>query len=308
MTPGPVVLRVAAALCASVPLLARPQQVFRGGTDIVQLNVTVADASQHFVGGLERDDFQVFEDGVLQDVSLFVSDRQPLAMSILIDSSTSMDSKIAVAQEAAVGFAKRLGEHDLAEVIEFNSHERKLLDFTHDRAALDARHSTDEGRRLDVAVQRDLRRAPRSAHTRASLPGDVWRQAIVVLSDGEDTTSLKTYDDVLDEAKRAQAVIYAIGLRSKEDTLPRHGFSEGDFVMRSFAQETGGLAFFVEDLTQLGAVYAKIADELSNQYVIGYTSKNHRHDGAWRKIAIRVTRPGMKARTRTGYFAPAVDR
>ncbi len=308
MTPSPVVLRVAAALCASVPLLARPQQVFRGGTDIVQLNVTVADASQHFVGGLVRDDFQVFEDGVLQDVSLFVSDRQPLAMSILIDSSTSMDSKIAVAQEAAVGFAKRLGEHDLAEVIEFNSHERKLLDFTHDRAALDAaiRQTTAGGstslyNAIYVAL-RDL------THTRASLPGDVWRQAIVVLSDGEDTTSLKTYDDVLDEAKRAQAVIYAIGLRSKEDTLPHHGFSEGDFVMRSFAQETGGLAFFVEDLTQLGAVYAKIADELSNQYVIGYTSKNHKHDGAWRKIAIRVTRPGMNARTRTGYFAPAVDR
>jgi VWFA-related protein len=103
-------------------------------------------------------------------------------------------------------------------------------------------------------------------------------------------------------------VIYAIGLRSKEDASPRHGFSEGDFVMRSFAQETGGWAFFVEDLTQLSSVYVKIADELANQYVIGFTSKNHKHDGTWRKIAVRVSKPDMNARTRTGYFAPAVDR
>ncbi len=309
MNSRPRLLGAALAALISVVLVAGPeQQVFRGGTDLVQLNVTVANGAGHFVSGLTRDDFQVFEDGVPQDVSVFSAERQPIALSILLDSSTSMDTKIAVAQEAAVGFVKRLAATDIAEVIEFNSHERLDQPFTRDKTALEAAirktvagGSTALYNAIYVAL-RDL------AHNHAQQGGDLWRQAIVVLSDGEDTTSLKTYDDVLDETKRAEAVIYAIGLRSKEDASPRHGFSEGDFVMRSFAQETGGWAFFVEDLTQLSAVYVKIADELANQYVIGYTSKNHKHDGTWRKIAVRVSKPDMNARTRTGYFAPAVDR
>ena len=303
-------LAVAAALMVLVtaPGQAARQDVFRGGTDIVQLNVTAVDAAQHFVGGLTRDDFQVFEDGVLQDVSLFSSERQPIGLSILLDSSTSMDTKLAVAQEAAIGFARRLGPRDLAEVIDFDNHERILQEFTADHAALEkairqtaAGGSTSLYDAIYIAL-RDLGRQ------RASWGDQVRRQAVVVLSDGEDTASLKNYDDVLDESKRAEAVIYAIGLRSKEEMSPRHGYSEGDFVMRSLATGTGGWAFFIDDLTQLNAVYVKIADELANQYVLGYVSKNKKHDGTWRKVAVRVTKPDVNARTRSGYYAPAGNR
>lgn len=299
---------IASAALAVTVAPALPEQVFRGGTDIVQLNVTVADASQHFVSGLTRDDFTVFEDGVAQDISLFSAERQPIAASILLDSSTSMDIKLAVAQEAAVGFVRRLTDRDLAEVIDFDSHSRTIQGFTKDHQPLEAaiRQTTAGGSTaLFDAIYIALRDL---SHTRASLPGAVWRQAIVVLSDGEDTTSLKTYDDVLDEAKRAEPLIYAIALRSKEEAPARRGYNEADFVMRSLATETGGWAFFVEDLTQLSAVYTKIADELANQYVIGYTSKNHKRDGSWRKIAVKVTRADANARTRAGYFASAVDR
>lgn len=303
-------LAVAAALMVLVtaPGQAARQDVFRGGTDIVQLNVTAVDAAQHFVGGLTRDDFQIFEDGVLQDVSLFSSERQPIGLSILLDSSTSMDTKLAVAQEAAIGFARRLGPRDLAEVIDFDNHERILQEFTADHAALEkairqtaAGGSTSLYDAIYIAL-RDLGRQ------RASWGDQVRRQAVVVLSDGEDTASLKNYDDVLDESKRAEAVIYAIGLRSKEEMSPRHGYSEGDFVMRSLATGTGGWAFFIDDLTQLNAVYVKIADELANQYVLGYVSKNKKHDGTWRKVAVRVTKPDVNARTRSGYYAPAGNR
>lgn len=298
---------IASAALAVTLAPGAPPQVFHGGTDIVQLNVTVSDASQHFVSGLSRDDFTVFEDGVSQDISVFSAERQPIALSILLDSSTSMDTKLAVAQEAAVGFVKRLTDRDLAEVIDFDSHSHIIQGFTKDHQVLEnaIRQTTAGGSTaLFDAIYIALRDL---SHTRATLPGAIWRQAIVVLSDGEDTTSLKTYDDVLDESRRAEPLIYAIALRSKEEAS-RHGFNEADFVMRSLATETGGWAFFVEDLTQLSAVYTKIADELANQYVIGYTSKNHKRDGAWRKIAIKVTRPDANARTRAGYFAPAVDR
>ncbi|HUL74385.1 MAG TPA: VWA domain-containing protein [Vicinamibacterales bacterium] len=291
---------------ASTTARARPQ-VFRGGTDTVQLSVTVTDAAQHFVTGLHREDFQIFEDGVPQDISLFSGERQPIALSMLIDSSTSMESKLAIAKEAAVGFARRLGARDLAEVIDFDNHESILQGFTHDVPALEAAiHKTEAGGSTALydaiyIALRDLARAPGVASD------DIRRQAIIVLSDGEDTASLKTYDDVLDEAKRAEALIYGIALHAKEDG-PHKGFSQGDFVMRTLAQETGGWAFFVEDLAQLSGVYQKVADELSNQYVLGFVSKNRKHDGTWRRIAVRVNRPDTAARTRSGYFAPAADR
>jgi Ca-activated chloride channel family protein len=139
MNPRPRLLGAALAAMTSVVLVAGPgQQVFHGGTDLVQLNVTVANGAGHFIAGLSRDDFQIFEDGVPQDISVFSAERQPIALSILLDSSTSMDTKIAVAQEAAVGFVKRLSEKDVAEVIEFNSHERLVQPFTQDgRGRLD---------------------------------------------------------------------------------------------------------------------------------------------------------------------------
>jgi Ca-activated chloride channel family protein len=300
-------LVLALVVAASSTMLARPQ-VFRGGTDTVQLSVTVTDASQHFVTGLSREDFQIFEDGVLQDISLFSGERQPIALSLLVDSSTSMEPRLAIAQEAAIGFARRLGSRDLAEVIDFDNHESILQGFTRDLPALEAAiRKTEAGGSTSLydalyIALRELARAP------AGVAGEIRRQAIIVLSDGEDTASLKTYDDVSDEAKRAEALIYAIALRSKEDGPPRKGFSEGDFVMRTFAQDTGGAAFFVEDLTQLPGVYQKVADELANQYVLGYVSKNRKHDGTWRKITVRMARPGTAARTRSGYFAPAADR
>ncbi len=130
------------------------------------------------------------------------------------------------------------------EVIDFDNHERILQEFTADHAALEkairqtaAGGSTSLYDALYIAL-RDLGRQ------RAGWDDQVRRQALVVLSDGEDTASLKNYDDVLDESKRAEAVIYAIGLRSKEQMAPRHGYSEGDFVHALARARHGRLGVF----------------------------------------------------------------
>jgi hypothetical protein len=110
---------VLGAICIGIaPIYA--QQVIRSGVDLVSLNVTVT-SGESFVSGLKQDKFQVFEDGAAQDISFFSAERQPIALSILIDSSTSMDQKLSVAQEAATGFVKRLGEKDVAQIIDFDS-------------------------------------------------------------------------------------------------------------------------------------------------------------------------------------------
>jgi Ca-activated chloride channel homolog len=138
---------------------------------------------------------------------------------------------------------------------------------------------------------------------KAGSTDDIRRQAIVVLSDGEDTSSVVSFEEVLDLAKRSETAIYCIGLRSKETTSIR-GFKEPDFVLRQLAQETGGRAFFINEVAELGAIYAQISDELSNQYTVGYTSNNPKFDGAWRRVVVRVNRPNVTTRTKMGYYAP----
>ena len=123
-----------------------------------------------------------------------------------------------------------------------------------------------------------------------------------MFSDGEDTSSLVSFDEVLDLAKRSETSIYTIALRGA-DTQSK-GFREAEFVLRSLAQETGGRAFFPMKIDDLAAVYAEIADELASRYTLGYTSTNPKRDGAWRRLAVQVSRPSNRARTKNGYYAP----
>ena len=123
---------------------------------------------------------------------------------------------------------------------------------------------------------------------------EIRRQAIVVLSDGEDTSSLLPFEEVLDLAKRSETAIYAIGLRSTDGPgSTSKGFKEAEFVLRQFAQETGGRAFFPNQISELAAIYGQISDELSSQYTVGYTSRNGRRDGSWRRVVVRVARPNL---------------
>jgi Ca-activated chloride channel homolog len=294
-----VSLALVGVLIAAAVLSA---QVFRGGTDVVVLNVTVVDAENRFITGLERTDFQVIEDGVLQDISAFAREQQPIALSILIDTSTSMDKKLPIAQEAAVGFARRIGPKDVAQIITFDTRPDVVQDFTNDRAALEkAIRRTQTGG--STALYNALYVAFSALRqVRADNAEELRRQAIIVLSDGEDTSSVIDYDAVLDAAKRSEVSVYSIALRSKSD-MPLHGFNEADFVFRTLSQETGGRVYHVDDATQLQGVYQQIADELASQYYIGYTSKNLKRDGAWRKVMVRLNRPNVVARTKTGYFA-----
>jgi Ca-activated chloride channel family protein len=226
---------------------------------------------------------------------------------MLIDTSTSMEHKLTVAQEAAIGFAGRLTPADAMQVIDFDSRHEILQTFTADRSLLEAAirrtrvgGSTSLYNAIYVALS-ELKRV------RAATPDEVRRQAIIVLSDGEDTSSLIAYEDVLESAKRSEVAVYAIGLRSRLDR-PTRGFNEAEFVLKSLSQETGGRSFFVEEITELPGIYQRIADELANQYSIGYTSKNLKRDGAWRAIVVTVDRPGTAARTTRGYFAPTPPR
>jgi Ca-activated chloride channel family protein len=296
----PVLLSLALiAICTALV----DAQRFKAGIEVVSLNVTVTDPSGRFVRDLEQADFEVYEDGVKQDITYFSRIQQPIALAILLDTSASMEDKLALAQEAASGFARRLRKEDLAEVIDFDSRVQILQTFTNDRDALEkAIRSTmaDGSTAIYHAIYVSLKELKK---VKAESPSDIRRQAIVVLSDGEDTSSILGYDEVEDLAKRSETAIYTIGLRASD--LTARGFKEAEYVMRQFAQQTGGRAFFPQNAAELPRIYDQISDELASQYAIAYTSKNMRRDGLWRRVVVRAARPNVTARTKQGYYAPS---
>lgn len=278
--------------------------VFRAGVEMVSLNVTVLDQQQHYLTDLESRDFTVIEDGAKQDITYFNRTSLPIALSLLLDTSASMEQRLPIAQDAAIGFAKKLRSQDLAQVVDFDTRVEVLQDFTADASALEtairntqAGGSTAMFNALYISLKELAKIKPRTED-------DVHRRAVVVLSDGEDTSSLVTYDEVLDLAKRSATTIYAIGLQSRETGLSK-GFKEAEYVLRQLAQETGGRAFFVQRAEELAGIYGVIADELASQYVLGYASTNQKRDGSWRRLTVQVHRTGAAARTKRGYFAPA---
>ncbi len=288
---------------AQEPPTAQPPS-FRSGVEVVSLNVTVVDKDGRYVTGLDQQDFDVFEDGVKQDVTFFNRTNMPIALALLMDTSASMESKLTTAQEAAIGFARRLRPQDAAEVIDFDSRVQILQPFTSAVPAIEqairrtsAGGSTSLYNALYIALK-DLAKV-----TIGSGAGQVHREAIVLLSDGEDTSSMLSFDEVLDLAKRSETAIYPIGLRVDEDDSSK-GFHEAEFVLRQLAQQTGGRAFFPSQLADLAGVYGQISEELSSQYTVGYTSKNPKRDGAWRRVVVQIDKPGLTARTKQGYFAP----
>ena len=277
------------------------QQRFRGGVELVSLNVTVTDGTK-YVTDLDESTFEVFEDGAKQELTYFSRIQQPIALALLLDTSNSMESKLSTAQEAAIGFVKRMRPDDTATVIEFNSVVTVGQEFTSQVALLERaiRRTTVNGSTsLYNAIYISLKGLKSE---RARTTEEIRRQAVVVLSDGDDTSSLIEYDEVLNLAKRSETAIYAIGLRQADIGRPR--FKEAEFVLRQLSTETGGRAFFPTSVAELPKIYEQISEELSSQYSLAYASRNPLRNGAWRRVLVRVTRPNLTARTRQGYYGP----
>ena len=279
---------------------------FRAGIDVIGMNVTATDASRRYVTDLDRQDFQIFEDGRPQQVTFFRRSSLPLALALLIDTSASMEPNLGVAQEAAVGFIRALGPEDIASVIDFDTRVEVRQDFTTDRRALEhAIRKTAAGgsTALYNAVYIALKGLTKTIGDERLE--ERRRRAIVILSDGEDTSSLLGFDEVLDLAVRSDTAIYAIGLLGSEVSAFVKRPNDAQFVLRRLSEQTGGRVFFATDAKELSGVYGKIRAELANQYFLAYESTNPRRDGQFRRISVRVSRASVVARARPGYYAPS---
>jgi Ca-activated chloride channel family protein len=294
---------------AGAPQAPAPVQVPRAptfgvGIEIINLNLSVTDGRNRYITDLTDKDFAVFEDGIRQELSLFTHENLPISMAVLVDTSASMQEKLPQAKAAATRFVKTLRPQDAAQIVQFNDRSTTLQDFTADQALLETAI-----KKLEAAGPTALYNSMYVALkdlSKQKKTGELRRRALVLLSDGEDTASLVSDEQVTELARKSEISIYAISLRpSRNQDRGRMAFSQAEHILTTLTRETGGQVFFPESLGELETVYDRIAEELRTQYSLGYVSSNARRDGKWRRIVVRTPdRAGLQVRHKLGYYAP----
>ena len=262
--------------------------------DVVSVTAVVFDKKGNFIRDLGTDDIKLYEDGVLQSVDYFreassdEGERVPLSIVLALDTSGSMNRSMRFLQEAVLNFVYKLEEVDTAMVVSFNESVKGSAEFTGDIDRLErfvdglqAWGGTSLYDALHYALNR-IRDAP-------------GRKAVIVFSDGADTTSSMRDREVVDYASAVEATVYCIGFKGSG----RGGSASG--FLKKIAKETGGQFFSPGNVSDLIKVFNAISDELKNHYLLAYTPKREA-DGSWREIKLEVTRPDTKVRVRKGYF------
>ena len=295
---------VVTALLAGVSAQQRIRQavIF----DMVRLSAVVTDSAGRYVSGLDARDFQVFEDGVEQQIQIFNAPDSPITFAVLVDGSISIASRLPTVRQSVRELLRNLGPRDFVQMVQFNERVSVLESFSTRRAALEAAidsFSAAGGTAVLNAVFRGLREIEAQAREERD---ESRRRAIVLLSDGVDSSSLISEDVVLSEARRSRASVYSVGLGqnlSARLTAGARG-ARGAALLEELGRTTGGRVIVPASVDDLQAAFAQVAEELRHQYGLAYVSDNVIRDGRWRRIELRVrNRPELSVRHREGYYA-----
>ena len=279
---------------------AGPPLTIESAVDVVSVTAVVFDKGGKLVRGLGSADVALSEDGVRQEVSYFREasgsgdprERVPLSVALALDTSNSMGQSLRFLQEAVLNFVYKLDDVDRALVINFNESVKGSAEFTDDQDRLERFVDGLQawgGTSLYDAIHYALDRIK-------DQPG---RKAVIVFSDGADTTSSSSDESVIEHARAVEATVYCIGFEGQGGS-PRR-------FLRKVAAETGGQLFTPTKVGDLIKVFGEISSELKNHYLLAYTPKRAA-DGTWRQITLKVNRPGAEVRVRKGYFAVAKRR
>jgi Ca-activated chloride channel family protein len=265
-------------------------------TNLIVVNVTVTDALENYVSGLKGEDFKILEDTAPQRIIDFSVEEAPFAATVLLDASGSMGNKLSLARAACGNFLSGLRDGDMVAVYSFSGFKVKTLqDFSesHDppEAVWDMK-ARDETPLYDAIVK-----AAEALGERAER-----RRAIIVVSDGADTTSKASLDQATRKTLDANAMIYAVDM-SDRAVFRSDRKDNGAEVMKMLAAKTGGRFIATPGGAQMRDAFAGTVEELRRQYTLTYESTNEKLDGKWRAIEVRVTRPGLNVRARQGYYA-----
>ncbi len=280
---------------------------FTTSVDAVHLNVSVVNRKGRLVTDLSREDFTVVEDNIHQKIVYFArGEDAPLDLVLLVDASGSMEltEKAANARNAAIQLIHSLGPEDRVSVYAFDRDVYQLTDFTQDKAAAIAALT-----RLEPFGSTALYDAVVTLSD-AVLHEGFGRRAIVVTTDGVDTSSIRTVEEAVVKAKAVDLPVYAIRVVAPVDDpesemfLGLHGASfRGEDALRRFTAETGGATYQGSDWGQLVTASRRIREEMKTQYRLGYVPMNPRNDDGFRTIEVSTPRRrGVEVRTRKGYY------
>jgi Ca-activated chloride channel family protein len=291
-----------ALLLAFLAPTSAQQPTFRVETDLVNFGVTVTDRKGTFLADLTADDFEILEDGKKQAVKYFTRGDETVSapelhIGLLFDTSGSMGEDIQLARSAAVKFLNTLTDAKDITLVDFDTEVRV------------SRYGQQDFPRL---VERIRARKPDGFTAMYDALGlylqdadvDDGRKILVLFTDGGDTRSTIGFADVMTLVRASDVTVYAVGFVENQ---PGNARGQQRLRLTQIAQESGGEAFFPLSMKQVEAAYDKIVAQIRAQYSIGYLSTGTAFDGRWRKVEIKVRRPGMKdlrVQTRKGYFAP----
>jgi Ca-activated chloride channel homolog len=306
-------------------------EVIKVETNLTNLFFTAADKNKRFISNLKAEDIRVFEDGQPQDIFTFQQNIDlPLSIAILIDTSISEERTLPDEKVAAQAF--------LESVMRPNKDEAAVISFTGDTTL--EQGFTGNIERLRRAIDRVefvppsgyigggvvVNGTPPISGTNQSLAGStavwdaVWatseelmatsaehtRRAIILLTDGDDTSSRMKIHEAIERAQKSDALIYAIGIGD------RYTFNVNEGSLRKIAEQTGGRAYFPRHERDLRDAFAQIQKDLREQYLVAYSPTNKARDGSFRKIEIQIVNPELKQQSlklnyRTGYFAKTTN-
>jgi VWFA-related protein len=301
---GTFILWICAAAYAQGPDTKPPtiaedgDAVFRSDTRLVEVHATVTDANGRLLTTLPESAFEIFENDVKQQIKVFRREDAPVSLGLVIDNSASMLVRRAQVAEAALKLVRASNKQDEVFILTFNDKPALIQDFTHDIGQLekslngiDSEGATAMRDAVSLAVE----------HLKRLAKND--KKAVLVVTDGEDNSSLAETARVVREARQDDILVYAIGLLTSETA---HSAAVAKHDLDALTTETGGEAFYPKALSEVDDIAEHVAQDLRNQYTIAYNPTNQATDGTFRRIKVTVNVPGATVKTRTGYFADPV--
>ena len=295
-------------------------EVLKIDTDLVNTVFTAVDRNRHFITTLKASDIRVYENDVPQEISLFERETdRPLTLVILVDTSKSQERTLPDEKRAARAFIRSVvrPEQDKVAVVSFTGRARVDEQLT---GNVDRLNRTIDMLRVEFPANNPNCEQERPAHEDPLCWSSIWdavwastgevlvkadensRRAVILLSDGDDTSSIIGRQDAIDAAVKNNVAVYSIGIGD-----PEFYKVEKD-SLRKLSDRTGGRAFFPRDETELQAAFRQIQDELRSQYVLGYSPKNKARDGSHRRIKMEIVNPELRKQDlrlvyRDGYYA-----
>jgi VWFA-related protein len=298
---------LAAATLSSAQNIADQDYKVVVDVQLVQLPVSVMDKHGLSVQGLPQEYFSVYEDKVLQDISVFKQEDAPVSICLVIDVSTSMSSKLDRLQAAAKAFVRASNPEDETAVVTFADQVFLEQDFKGRKNNLSlsvADPSATGGTAFYDAVLLAAKYLEEN--------GAYEKKVLLVVSDGEDNASRYNLKQVLRGVSESKVIVYSVGLLSSESYTYGVDPDIARKAFRQLAEVTGGAYFYPRKVNQVTDICTKIAHDLRSQYTIGYRPSNPNLDGSWRKVVVRLNppknSPDMKVRTKQGYYAPVGKR